>query len=76
MIRHLLLLGSILLTVSGVDLAKDSEKMSVVERDKQIKTSLDHIQFIEDLSGVKLEKNEDFHAWLMATGKQELPMRL
>ncbi len=37
---------------------------------------MNHIQFVEDLSGITLEKNEDFHDWLMQTGRQQLPKRL
>lgn len=73
-----LLLISAVLTVSAVRLAaeRQDDQMSLVKLDKEIRASLDHIQFVEDLSGVKLEKNEDFHDWLMQTGRQQLPKRL
>lgn len=50
--------------------------MSFKELNQEIDAQIDYLLMIEDISKLKLEKNEAFHDWLMLTGRQQMPVRL
>ena len=59
----------------GMRINNNSE-MSFKELNQEIDAQIDYLLMIEDISKLKLEKNEAFHDWLMLTGRQQMPVRL
>ncbi len=54
----------------------NNSDMSFKELNQEIDAQIDYLLMIEDISKLKLEKNEAFHDWLMLTGRQQMPVRL
>ena len=63
------------LTAFGMRIDNNSD-MSFKELNQEIEAQIDYLLMIEDISKLKLEKNEAFHGWLMETGRQQMPLRL
>lgn len=54
----------------------NNSDLSFKELNQEIDAQIDYLLMIEDISKLKLEKNEAFHDWLMLTGRQQMPVRL
>lgn len=57
-----LITAILMINTQAVSITKvESEKLSNKDIDQQISESIAHIQLTEDLSGVDIEKNAEFH---------------